>query len=176
MPTVTSTSFYVSIKYSKESSAKFAPSFFNSSREQNIALTTRQELVPEDSELRLSQPQHIGRKIREIHDREFQDQYRHSVAHFALSDGRVLNPSSHRESARFGSVIYLARICARQVIDNQQAYFSQFFGAGGKILIIRHEQTERARIKTLYYLYPYFLAPRELAISSDEEIRLLFDC
>ncbi len=109
------------------------PKLFQLSREQKIALTTRQELVPEDSELRLSQPQYIGRKIREIYDREFQDQYRHSVAHFALSDGTVLNPSSHRESARFGSVIYLARICARQVIDNQQAYFSEFFGAGGTI-------------------------------------------
>lgn len=109
------------------------PRLFRLSREQSIALITRQELVPEDSELRLAQPQYIGRQIRELYDREFQDQYRHSVAHFALSDGSVLNPSSHRESARFGRVIYLAQICARQVIDNQQAYFSQFFAAGGKI-------------------------------------------
>jgi hypothetical protein len=88
---------------------------------------------PEDSELRLSQPQYIGQRIRDVYDREFQDEYRHSVAHFALSDGRLLNPSSHRESARFGTVIHLARICTRRGIDNQQAYFSQFFGAGGKI-------------------------------------------
>lgn len=133
MPTATSTSLCVSIKYLKEYSATFGLSFFNSRENKTSPLTTRQELVPEDSELRLSQPQYIGRKIREIYDREFQDQYRHSVAHFALSDGTVLNPSSHQESARFGSVIYLARICARQVIDNQQAYFSEFFGAGETI-------------------------------------------
>src|SRR5229473_104920 len=114
--------------------SEIRPTLFQLSREPRIALTTRQELVPEDAELRLSQPQYICQRIREIYDQEFQNQYRHSVAHFALSDGRVLNASSHRESARFGAVIHLARVCARQVIDNQQAYFSQFFRAGGKIL------------------------------------------
>jgi hypothetical protein len=109
------------------------PKLFQPSREQGISLTTRQEVVPEHPELRLSQPQYIGRKIREIYDREFQDQYRHSVAHFALSDGSIMNPSSHRESARFGAVIYLARICARQVITNQEAYFAEVFRSGGRM-------------------------------------------
>lgn len=109
------------------------PRLFRLSREQGISLTTRQEVVPEDPELKSSQPQYIGRKIREIYDREFQDQCRHSVAHFALSDGTVMNPSSHRESARFGAVIHLARICARQVITNQEGYFTEFFHSGGTI-------------------------------------------
>jgi hypothetical protein len=80
------------------------PKLFRVSREQGISLNTRQEVVPEDSELRLTQPQYLGQKIHDIYDREFQDQYRHSVAHFALSDGSVISPSSHRESARFGAV------------------------------------------------------------------------
>jgi len=113
--------------------AEVRPKLFRLSREQGVSLTTRQEAVPEDPELRLSQPQYIGRKVQEIFNRECQDQYRHSVAHFALSDGTVLNPSSHRESARFAGVIYLARICARQVINTQEAYFVEFFRLGGKI-------------------------------------------
>ncbi len=108
------------------------PRLFRLAREQGISLTTRQEVVPEDSELRSSRPQYIGRKIREIYKREFQDQYRHSVAHFALSDGTALNPSSHRESTRFAAVIHLARICARQVISTQEAYFAEFFRLGGR--------------------------------------------
>jgi hypothetical protein len=108
------------------------PRLFRFAREQGISLTTNQDVVPEDSELRISQPQYIGRKIQGIYDQEFQDQYRHSVAHFALSDGSAMNPSSHRESARFGAAIHLVRICARQVITNQEAYFSEFFRLGGK--------------------------------------------
>ena len=109
------------------------PKLFQRAREHGISLTTRQEIVPADPELKSSQPQYIGRKIQDIYNREFQDQFRHSVAHFALSDGRALNPSAHRESARYGEVIHLAQICARHVISTQEASFAEFFIPGGTI-------------------------------------------
>jgi hypothetical protein len=55
------------------------------------------------------------------------------VAHFALDDGVVMNPSSQREKGRFVNIVYLAQLCARELVRNQEGYFAQFFRAGGKI-------------------------------------------
>jgi hypothetical protein len=54
------------------------------------------------------------------------------VAHFALDDGVVMNPSSQREKSRFANIVYLAQLCARELVT-QEGYFAQFFRAGGKI-------------------------------------------
>ena len=107
--------------------------FFQRARAQSISIATSPDVVPEDTYLRQFQPDYIGRKIHELYNGEFQKQYRDSVAHFALTDGHIANPSAHRESTRFANVVYLAQVCARELIRNQEDYFRQFFSAGGQL-------------------------------------------
>ena len=109
------------------------PQLFRLAREQGISIIKEKDLVPEDIELIKFQPKYIGRQIHELYNGEFQSEYRHCVAHFALDDGGVTNPSSHRERSRFANIVYLAQVCARELIRNQDGYFAQFFQAGGKI-------------------------------------------
>jgi hypothetical protein len=109
------------------------PQFFPLARAQGISIATSPDVVPEDTYLRQFQPDYIGRKIHELYDGEFQKQYRDSVAHFALTDGHIANPSAHRESTRFANIVYLAQVCARELIRKQEDYFRQFFSAGGQL-------------------------------------------
>lgn len=109
------------------------PQLFRRSREQGISIKKQKDLVPEDSELKKFQPKYIGRQIHELYNGEFQSEYRHCVAHFALDDGGVTNPSSQRERSRFANIVYLTQVCARELIRNQEGYFAQFFRAGGTV-------------------------------------------
>jgi hypothetical protein len=109
------------------------PQLFRLAGEQGITITKQKDLVPEDAELQRFQPEYIRRRIHELYNGEFQSEYRHCVAHFALDDGRVTNPSSQRERSRFANIVYLAQLCARELIRNQEGYFAQFFRAGGTI-------------------------------------------
>jgi hypothetical protein len=109
------------------------PQLFRCAREQGISIVKKKDLVPEDPELRKFQPKYIGLPIHELYNGEFQREYRHCVAHFALDDGNVTNPSSHGERSRFANIVYVAQVCARQLIRNQEGYFAQFFRAGGTI-------------------------------------------
>jgi hypothetical protein len=109
------------------------PQFFRLVREQRISITKGKDLVPDDPELKKLQPKYIGRQIHELYNGEFQREYRHCVAHFALYDGGVMNPSSQRERSRFANIVYLAQLCARELVRNQEGYFAQFFRAGGTI-------------------------------------------
>jgi hypothetical protein len=109
------------------------PQLFRLAREQSIVITTRPDLVPEDPELRRFQPAYVGQRIYDLYNGEFQDQYRRSVAHFALTDGSVANPSSHRDSTRYAGIVYLAQVSARELAGNQSESFSQFFRAGGRV-------------------------------------------
>jgi hypothetical protein len=110
-----------------------SPQLFRLAREQGISITKQKDLVTEDPELQRFQPKYIGRRINELYSGEFQREYRHCVAHFALNDGGVTNPSSQREKSRFAGIVYLAQMCARELIRNQEGYFAQFFRAGGTI-------------------------------------------
>jgi hypothetical protein len=109
------------------------PQLFRHAREQGIPITTQVDMVPDDSELQRFHPEYVGRRIHELYDGEFRREYRHCVAHFALDDGDVMNPSSQRERSRFANIVYMAQLCARELIRNQEGYFAQFFRAGGKI-------------------------------------------
>jgi hypothetical protein len=109
------------------------PQLFRRAGKQKISITKQKDLVPEDPELQKFQPEYIGRNIHELYNGEFQSEYRHCVAHFALNDGGITNPSSQRERSRFANIVYLAQLCARELIRNQEGYFAQFFRAGGKI-------------------------------------------
>jgi hypothetical protein len=109
------------------------PQLFQLAREQGITIATRQELVPADPDLQALQPGYVGRRIHDLYGGELQAQYRHSVAHFALTDGSVANPSSHRDSTRYAGIVYLAQVCARELAQTQADYFSQFFRAGGRV-------------------------------------------
>jgi hypothetical protein len=109
------------------------PQLFRIARAQGISIVTQRDIVPNDAELQRFLPDHIGKRIHDLYNGEFQMQYRNSVAHFALTDGKVANPSSHRESTRFAQIVYLAQVCARQLIRNQEDYFAQFFRSGGKL-------------------------------------------
>ena len=112
----------------------------------------------------------VGRRRRNPHRRPRPSRRRQRLA----SD---LNPSSHRESGRFcTAIVHLVRFCVRQVIENQQAYFSQFFGGRRQDLIISLSNESRLqKIRMLYDLNPNFHALCELAVSSNENIRLFFD-
>jgi hypothetical protein len=107
------------------------PQLFRLAREQGISIAKEKDLVPEDPELQKFQPKYIGLPIHELFNGEFQSEYRHCVAHFALDGGGVMNPSSQRERSRFAGIVYLAQLCARELIRNQEGYFAQFFLAGG---------------------------------------------
>jgi hypothetical protein len=109
------------------------PQLFRAARDQGISITTRQDLVPDEPELRQFQPAYISQRIRDLYDGEFQAQYRHSVAHFSLTDGAVSNPSSHRESSRFATILFVAQVCAREVIKNLEEQYADFFRQGGHI-------------------------------------------
>ncbi len=109
------------------------PQFFQLARAQGIVIATRTELVPATPELQAFQPAYVGRRIQDLYERELQAQYRHSVAHFALTHGTVTNPSSHRDSTRYAGIVYLTQVCAREVANTQADYFSQFFRAGGRV-------------------------------------------
>jgi hypothetical protein len=109
------------------------PQLFRMAREQGLSIISRQDVVPEDPELRRFQPGYIGRRIRDLYDREFQEEYRHGVAHFVLKDGTISNPSSHTESGRFASIVFLLQVCAREVIHNLEEQFSSFFSHGGHL-------------------------------------------
>jgi hypothetical protein len=109
------------------------PQLFRLALQQGISITKQKDLVPDDPELQKFQPKYIGRLIHELYNGEFQSEYRHCVAHFALNDGGVTNPSSQRERSRFANIVYLAEVCARELIRNQEGYFAQFFTAGGTI-------------------------------------------
>jgi hypothetical protein len=104
---------------------------FKAARTQGIRLDTRQDRVPDESELGRFHPNYVGRSIHELYHGEFQAQYRNSVAHFALTDRSTPNPSAHRESNRFAGIVFLVEVCAREVIRNQEDYYGQFFQAGG---------------------------------------------
>jgi hypothetical protein len=112
---------------------KLRPQLRRMAQQQGITIAGRQDVVPNDPELGRFQPAYIGRRIRELFDGELRESYRRSVAHFALDDGTISNPSSHREGARFADMIHLAQVCARQVTSNIEAEFSQFFAQGGRI-------------------------------------------
>jgi hypothetical protein len=109
------------------------PQLYRLAREQGISIATRQELVPDDPELQGLKPGYVGRRIHDLYQGELQAQYRHSVAHFALTDGSVASPSSHRESTRYAGIVYLAQVCAREITQAQAEYFSQFVRAGGRV-------------------------------------------
>jgi hypothetical protein len=109
------------------------PQLFRLAREQGIPIKTQVDMVPDDPELQRFHPEYIGRRIHELYDGEFRREYRHCVAHFALDDGGVTNPSAQRERSRFAGIVYLAQMCARELIRNQEGYFAQFFRAGGTI-------------------------------------------
>ena len=131
-----SSNFYRFLCFYKILEGIFGPirsQFFQLARAQGISITRSQDVVPENTYLRQWQPDNIGRKIHDLYNGEFQAQYRHSVAHFALTDGYIANPSAHPESTRFANVVHLAQVCAKELIRNQEEYFRQFFSAGGHL-------------------------------------------
>ena len=90
-------------------------------------------MVPEDSELKKFQPKYIGRQIHELYNGEFQSEYRHCVAHFALDDGGVYEsefPAGKEPVCEHRLSITGMR---RGVDQNQEGYFAQFFRGGGII-------------------------------------------
>jgi hypothetical protein len=97
---------------------------FESARKLGISIATKKEVVPEHRELRMFQPQLIGRPIKDYVDRDLQD-VRNSVAHYILDSGAFMNPSDPDAIAQVANAILPAELCCRIVIENQEDYLQQ---------------------------------------------------
>lgn len=109
------------------------PELMQSARCQNIHIDKRREIVPQHPELQRFKKEYVGKPIQAIFNDELATQYRKTVAHFVVEDRAALVPSDYRPTVEFASITLLSELCAREVIANQERYYSQFYESGGKL-------------------------------------------
>jgi hypothetical protein len=98
-----------------------------------IQIATRKERVPADQELARFKPAYVGRSIPELFETELTTGYRDAVAHFGLDDGTLLYTSDYSWASKFGEIVLVTEISAREVIGCQEDYYRQFLAGGGTL-------------------------------------------
>ena len=112
---------------------RLRPELMKNARSVGIQISTRNENVPADQELLRFKPGYVGRSIPDLFETELTTEYRNAVAHFGLNDGRLLYTSDYSWATKFGEIVLVTEISAREVIGCQEDYYRQFIAAGGTL-------------------------------------------
>lgn len=98
---------------------RLRPETRKAARELGVDLPSQRETVPFHPELKMWRPDDIGKPIGDLFSGEFETQYRHAIAHFALDDEAPLVLSDHGVSAVFSNMVFLIEICCRVVLESE---------------------------------------------------------
>lgn len=81
-----------------------------------------EENVPFHKDISDKHSELIGKKIQNVFNDFFTNEFRNVVAHFILKDGRVLNVSEYKTNEEFNNAVLLLELCVRIVIENEIKY------------------------------------------------------
>jgi hypothetical protein len=102
------------------------PQLYRVAKEKSISLTSMREVIPDESHIRVSYPDIIGRPIQEYFERDLTSDFRDPAAHFILDPNEFLSISDPVVTNKYIDILWPAEICCRTVIAQQEQYFTQF--------------------------------------------------
>lgn len=104
---------------------RLRPALFAEVKRSGTSLETVREVVPDNHELRSWNPTVVGRPIKAYFDDVLTPQFRHAVAHFALTAIAPLNLSDYLANYTFQKIALVAELSARIVIETHLGYVQQ---------------------------------------------------
>lgn len=105
---------------------RLRPALFAEAKRSGRSIDTVREVIPDNHELRLWDTTVVGRPIKAYFDDVLTPQFRHAVAHFALTDAPPLNLSDYSANHEFQRLVLVAELAARTVIETHLRYVQRF--------------------------------------------------
>ncbi|HDR9101592.1 TPA: hypothetical protein QDA86_004991 [Burkholderia vietnamiensis] len=93
---------------------------FRTARENGVVLQRIRDMVPQSAEIPEEFRQYSGTPLQSFFDSVMTPEFRNALAHFAEDDGAVLDMSSPDHIKRYSGILFIAELCAREAIKNQE--------------------------------------------------------